>query len=180
MVTPNPILDSANAISSATVRGSTESTLSSIPLGVTGGGEVFVKTGPVAVATGSATSANQTTQITAEQAILAKLPTVGTAGAASANVLSVQGVASGTVLPVAPPTTAVTASASVVSASGSVTAGARYVDMLFSVDFDGTVLGVAVLGSALTGYSFPPIAEHTYAAIAYTRSAGSITIFKGV
>lgn len=51
-------------------------------------------------ATGGATSAKQDTQITAEQAILAKLPTVGTAGTASANVLSVQGIASGTALSV--------------------------------------------------------------------------------
>lgn len=45
---------------------------------------------------GSATAANQATQIIAEQAILAKLPAVGTAGAASANVLTVQGIANGT------------------------------------------------------------------------------------
>lgn len=51
-------------------------------------------------ATGLATSAKQDTQIIAEQAILAKLPTVGTAGTASANVISVQGIASGTALAV--------------------------------------------------------------------------------
>lgn len=43
-----------------------------------------------------ATSAKQDTQITAEQAILAKLPAVGTAGTPSTNVISVQGVTSGT------------------------------------------------------------------------------------
>lgn len=46
------------------------------------------------------TAANQTTQITAEQAILAKLPTVGTAGTASANVVTVQGIAAGVPLPI--------------------------------------------------------------------------------
>lgn len=44
--------------------------------------------------------ANQGTQITAEQAILAKLPTVGAAGTASANVITVQGVAAGVPLPI--------------------------------------------------------------------------------
>lgn len=47
--------------------------------------------GSIAAGTsGSATSAKQDTQITAEQAILAKLPTVGTATTPGSNVLSVQ------------------------------------------------------------------------------------------
>lgn len=98
----NKIYDSANVSTTATVEGATgQGSLSSPPLGVVAG-EVAMKTVSVGgtAPTGSATSANQATQITAEQAILAKIPAVGTAGTASSNVLSMQGVANGTALTV--------------------------------------------------------------------------------
>lgn len=66
----------------------------------------------VTTAAGGATSAKQDTQITAEQAILAKIPAVGTAGTASSNVLTVQGIASGVALSVVPGAKPATSTAS--------------------------------------------------------------------
>lgn len=64
-----------------------------------------------------------------------------------------------------------------VSTSGSVAAGARSVEFLFSSDFAGTVDGETFAGA--TDYSLGPLVApqgDTLGAIAYTRSAGSIRI----
>lgn len=71
-----------------------------------------------------------------------------------------------------------TPSRSVVTTSGSVTAGAASVTILSSSDFAGTVLGAAFLPSLAETYE--AAAGNTLAAIAYTITAGSLTISKVV
>lgn len=178
------ILDSSNDKLTATVLGKSVSGLDGAPLGVVAG-EVAAKVMVIGAGAGggAATIADgaDVAQGTTTNAPVADNTTVASATAATGialwkrivNLLIA-------ILAKTSPTLAVTASGSLVSVSGSVVSGARYVDMLFSSDFDGTVLGVAMLGSAITGYSFPVIGEHTYGAISYTISAGSINILKGV
>jgi len=69
-----------------------------------------------------------------------------------------------------------TVSRSVVSASGSVAAGATSVTILSSSDFSGTVAGAAFSASIAENFTAQP--GSTLAAIAYTRSAGTLTISK--
>lgn len=74
---------------------------------------------------------------------------------------------------------AVTSAGSTISADTTIAAGAVYVDLLFSSDFSGTLLGATVAGSTLSAYSFPPLpGGRTYPAIAITRSAGSVIAIK--
>lgn len=71
-----------------------------------------------------------------------------------------------------------TPSASTVSTSGSVTAGARSVLFICSADFAGSILGVTRgFGDVIT---ISAQVNNTLGAIAYTRSAGSIDIYKTV
>lgn len=178
------ILDSSNVAVDATYLGSTVNGIAAPPLGVVAGeiaqkvmvvgGNVVI--GAVTVANGADVAEGTTTDAPVADNTTAASATAATGIALWKRLVNLL-IA---LLAKTSPTTALTVSASVVSTSGSVTSGARYVDMLFSSDFDGTLLGVAILGSALTAYSFPAVGEHTYPAIAYTRSAGSITIVKGV
>lgn len=63
---------------------------------------------------------------------------------------------------------------STVSSSGSVAAGKRYIEFVFSPDFAGTIGGVAWAGATDTEYSLPLLqGAITYPALAYTISAGS-------
>ncbi len=97
---------------------------------------------------GGATAANQATQITAEQAILAKLPATGTSR---------------------------TPSCVAAVASASTTAGSQSVTLLASSDFSGTVLGQAfAAGASLTFRANP---GDTVAAMAFTRAAGTLFIY---
>ena len=66
-----------------------------------------------------------------------------------------------------------TPAASVVTADGTVAAGAKSVALIPSTDFVGTILGVDV-GTQPLSFDAPP--GDTLGAIAYTRSAGSLTI----
>jgi hypothetical protein len=97
---------------------------------------------------GDATAANQATQITAEQAILAKLPAVGTSR-----------------------TPACTAAV----ASASTSAGVKSVTFLASSDFSGTVLGQAFPASATLTFDAPN--GDTLGAMAFTRAAGTLFIY---
>lgn len=63
-----------------------------------------------------------------------------------------------------------------VSSSGSVAAGKKVVDFIFSSDFTGTVLTVAFAGANDSVISFEAPPGDTLAAIAYTVTAGSIRI----
>lgn len=73
------------------------------------------------------------------------------------------------------------ASATVVAVSGSVDAGAQSVGFLLSADFTGTIAGAAVTGASYTVFGpFAAKGADTLGAIAYTRSAGSLTILKTV
>lgn len=67
-----------------------------------------------------------------------------------------------------------TVARSVVSTSGSVTAGATSVTIFSSSDFVGTVAGAAFSASIAENFTAQP--GSTLGAIAYTRSAGSLTI----
>lgn len=60
--------------------------------------------------------------------------------------------------------------------SGTVAAGARGVLFVFSSDFTGTINGVAWAGSADSYYQPPIQAGDTFAAIAYTVTAGTVRI----
>lgn len=73
---------------------------------------------------------------------------------------------------------ACTLTATTISSNTTIAAGAFYVDLLFSSDFSGTLLGAAIVGSAVSAYSFPPIPNSTYPAIAITVSAGSVIVIK--
>jgi hypothetical protein len=61
-----------------------------------------------------------------------------------------------------------------VSASGSVAAGARFVQFVTSSDFDGSINGGSYVPGS--GQFFPPINGYVYPAIPYVINAGSITI----
>lgn len=92
-----------------------------------------------------ATNANQTTQITAEQAILAKLPT----------------------LAARTPTTSANTS------SGNIAAGCRQITFIASADFSGTILtNLPLLAGAAITITAP--SGDTIGAIAFTRAAGTL------
>lgn len=74
--------------------------------------------------------------------------------------------------------TARTPSISVASSDGSVTAGAQSVYLLFSTNFSGTVLEAAIDPASIAGLGFQANGNDTLGAIAYTISAGTITIAK--
>lgn len=59
-----------------------------------------------------------------------------------------------------------------------ITAGKKQIDMFFSSDFAGTVNGQSYNSLAGGGYSFIAPPGYTFAAIAYTISAGSILIVR--
>jgi len=63
-----------------------------------------------------------------------------------------------------------------VSASGTVAAGFRKVTFIFSADFAGTVLGATFDGATDASLSLEAPVGSVLAAVAYTRSAGSIRI----
>jgi len=63
-----------------------------------------------------------------------------------------------------------------VTSSGTVAAGAKDVEFIFSPDFVGTVLTVAFTGAADTSVRFSAPSTDTLGAIAYTRTAGTIRI----
>ena len=67
---------------------------------------------------------------------------------------------------------------STVSASGTVTAGVRRVTFVFSSDFAGTVLTATFAGATDSSITIEAPAGDTLAAIAYTRSAGSMRILE--
>lgn len=64
------------------------------------------------------------------------------------------------------------------SSSGTVSAGARKLTFIFSADFSGTVLGAAFEGATDTAITIDAPSGDTLAAVAYTRSAGSVRIVK--
>lgn len=74
--------------------------------------------------------------------------------------------------------TARTPSITIANSNGSVATGAQSVSLLFSTDFAGTVLGATIDPTAVAGLSFQANGNDTIGAIAYTRSAGFITIAK--
>lgn len=98
---------------------------------------------------GDASAANQSTQITAEQAILAKLPALAQR----------------------------TPTATVRTADGTIALGCRKLTLVFSSDFAGTVLGAAYPAGLFSLTLDPPNGD-TQAAVAYTISAGSITSYE--
>lgn len=61
-------------------------------------------------------------------------------------------------------------------AGGTVPAGKKYVEFIFSADFTGTVLGDAFVGTTDYSVPFEATGNNTLAAIAYTRTAGSVRI----
>lgn len=63
-----------------------------------------------------------------------------------------------------------------VSADGTVAAGKKAVDFIFSSDFAGTVLGATFAGATDQVLSFVAPPGDTLAAITYTRSVGTIRI----
>lgn len=97
---------------------------------------------------GDASAANQATEILKLTSIDNKLPALGVVE---------------------------TPTASVVTASGTVSAGAKSVSFTTDSSFAGTILGQAVLASTTYSYSVSN-PNATLAAIAYTRSAGSMRI----
>ena len=63
----------------------------------------------------------------------------------------------------------------VVSTSGSIAAGARYVEFIFTANFTGTIKTVAFAGANDAVYSLPILpGVQTYPAIPYTVTAGSM------
>ncbi len=84
-------------------------------------------------------------------------------------------VASANPLPITQAATSRTCASSVVSASGSVTAGAQSVQFVPSSDFTGTLLGAAWPGGN-NPVQFAANGNDTLGAIVYTRAAGSLTI----
>lgn len=161
MPAPHYILSATNTELVVTnFRGTgTVNSLDSAPLGTVGGtatGELALKvlslggTAP----TGVATAANQATQITAEQAILAKLP------GSTARTFAL---------------------ASTISGSGTIMSGANSGSIILSADFVGSIAGKAI-DMTVTGASAVPFAgidiplngNDTLVAVAYTRSAGTI------
>lgn len=103
---------------------------------------------------GAATAANQATQITAEQAILAKLP------GSTARTFAL---------------------ASTTSGSGTIMAGANSGSIILSADFVGSIAGTAI-DMTVTGPTAVPFAgidiplngNDTLVGVAFTRSAGTI------
>jgi hypothetical protein len=70
-----------------------------------------------------------------------------------------------------------TVAISSVSSSGSVAAGKKYISLIFSSDFTGTVGGVAFVGATDAFYDVPKLENgETYAALSYTVTAGSVRI----
>lgn len=67
-----------------------------------------------------------------------------------------------------------------VTSSGSVAAGAKSLWFSFSSDFVGTILGRTYSGATDSGVTIAVPAGHVLAAVAYTRSAGTLTIGKTV
>lgn len=64
-----------------------------------------------------------------------------------------------------------------VSASGTVAAGKKYISFILSSDFAGTIDGETFAGATDAFYDVPKLENgETYAALAYTRSAGSLRI----
>ncbi len=79
----------------------------------------------------------------------------------------------------APTPVARTPSVAVAIVSGSVTAGARSVSIAPSSDFAGTILGTTITGTTNGGsFTWTAGQNDTLAAIAYTRTAGSLTILQ--
>lgn len=83
-------------------------------------------------------------------------------------------------VPVSLPTGAHVLTSVSVAASGNVTAGAFSVSFLPSSDFDGTIDGIAYLGSEWQVIPFQASEGKTLPAIAYTRTAGTLKIIKVV
>jgi hypothetical protein len=67
---------------------------------------------------------------------------------------------------------------STATTSGTVAAGARDVEFIFSSSFTGTIDGVAWAGSTDSAKRFQAIGEHTYPAFTYTVTAGSVRIIE--
>lgn len=72
--------------------------------------------------------------------------------------------------------TAGTLASSAVTSSGSVAASAIWVTFMLSSDFVGTINGVTISGTAVLSVALPAVPGYKYPAIAYTRSAGTLTI----
>ncbi len=67
-----------------------------------------------------------------------------------------------------------------VTSSGSVASGARALWFELSSDFEGTILGRAYTGAATSVVNIPvPLGDYL-GAVAYTRSAGALYIFKAI
>ena len=67
-----------------------------------------------------------------------------------------------------------TPSISTVTGDGTVAAGKKYIEFIFSSDFAGTIDGETFAGATDVSYSIPYLpGADTYAALAYTISAGS-------
>jgi len=67
----------------------------------------------------------------------------------------------------------------VASGSGAtIAAGARSVLFIVNADFDGTIGGMAFNGGKDASLPFPAMGEHTYPAINYTRSGGTLRIIE--
>lgn len=62
------------------------------------------------------------------------------------------------------------------TAAGSTTAGSRYVLFIFSSDFVGTIGGVAFTGAADSSLELRAPEGDTFAAIPWTRSAGTVRV----
>ena len=73
-------------------------------------------------------------------------------------------------------TTALSISASSVTSSGTVTAGAQTVLFETSSDFTGTINGITFLANGFLSY--PPVPDHTWPAIPYVVTTGTLNIRK--
>lgn len=71
-----------------------------------------------------------------------------------------------------------TITSSVVTTSGSVTAGAKWVNFIMSDDFTGTVNGANIIGAF--SFMMPYMGQDLYPAIPYTVTTGNIRIDKAV
>lgn len=69
-----------------------------------------------------------------------------------------------------------TLTSSAVTASGTVTANTLWINFLLSSDFVGTINGVTMTGATVLSFAMSPVPGYKYPAIAYTRSAGTLTI----
>lgn len=113
-----------------------------------------------------------------EQALLYKIAYNGTTGGGGGSGGLTDAQLRASAVPVSLPTGSTTESATAEVASGSVAAGALNVTFLASSDFAGTILGITFAAGATLTRTAPP--GKTLGSIAFTRSAGTLNIYKSI